>query len=699
MKKTCRVMLAIVLTLAFLPTQFAQTRGSKVKRRGRIPATQRLPQPPFPLPTPIRFPPPVTHIVTVNPNGSFTPPILTIRPGDTVSWHGLSRTDAIVQIANPLLAPRADVCGINDDTLDHPFNGFDANEFTGPMRKGVSGIFVLGPNGPGFGEVPAGKLCDCERQFPPCTLSLTRAGGNKLCPEEGGSYDLLPETWTNPDITGVVLRFNWRDLQKDIDGQIKYVWSDLDRQMNLAVAHGKLFTLDVRAGSDGTPAWIFANYPGAAGPGPVTPLYFKDWPDGSTPPAKNCGYKMVLGSPTHVNYRNLYLAMIEALARHVASDSRWFQALAHVKVSGANYITSEARLPRRCHDSNTDADDKLDTVGNDDCICNSQRWADASYTPAGLFQYYRAVENKIYEAFFRQKSLGYQLIQDGFPRVESTTNFLGDSLRDQSGNHLLVPSGQTSDDLDSTMQTVTVLQEGRDGRFVDPFGAAPNSSAGHLFVAQHSGLRPLPNDSHLILRCVQQQLVDPNMRARFPNVMLAAQIPDDGIPGCPNPWAVREGFNPNLQIMGFQTTNGEMGVDSPAAVESALWNLTMNSNGVFVELYEQRLWEISQRFGTGRLAHVLDDRRFGWTSNPAPYSKNLFAWGEELHDRRRELVVNDPDPNRADPFPTVYEHTFSPFINAQTFGTYFYINPSKCSTAPPLRRVGSITIAPPLLVP
>ena len=191
MKKTCRVMLAIVLTLAFLPTQFAQTRGSKVKRRGRIPATQRLPQPPFPLPTPIRFPPPVTHIVTVNPNGSFTPPILTIRPGDTVSWHGLSRTDAIVQIANPLLAPRADVCGINDDTLDHPFNGFDANEFTGPMRKGESREFSRwAPTDPASGKSPPEHCATASGSFP--GVRCRSRAGRKQAVSRGGSQLRLP---------------------------------------------------------------------------------------------------------------------------------------------------------------------------------------------------------------------------------------------------------------------------------------------------------------------------------------------------------------------------------------------------------------------------------------------------------------------------------------------------------------------------
>jgi hypothetical protein len=701
MKQSLRVILAIVLMFTFFPQVFAQNRRDRGKRKAR--SASRVPvQPPIVVPPVI--PPPVTHLVNVNPDGTFSPPIVTIRPGDTVMWQNLGRTDSVVQIANPLSAPGSDVCGVNDNHLDHRFNGSDSNEFTGPMRMGVSGIFALGPNGRGFRAVTSSaRPCACELTHR-CAPPFTEVGGVKLCPAEGPPYDLLPETWANPDITGVIIRLSWSDIQKDVGGHIQYDWNDLDRQLDLAVANGKVFTLDVRAGLGGTPDWIFASYAGPAGPGPVAPLFFKDWPDGPTPPSNNCGFQMTLGSPTHVSYRNLYVAMIRALANHVASDARWFQALAHVKVSGANYITSEARLPKRCFDS-SDADDRLDTVGSDDCICNPQRWADASYTPAGLFQYYRVVENAIYEAFGRRKSLGYQLIQDGFPRVDSATNFLGDSLKDQRGNPLMVPTGTKADDLDVDFQTNTVLSEATAGRFLDPFGTTGSPAAGFLFVPQHSGLHPLPNDLDYTQVCSQQRVVRPNGRARFPINLPATQIPFTGVAGCPNAWAVRQGLDPNFQIMGFQTSNNEAGVDSPAAVESTLWNLTLNSNAVFIELYEQRLWEIYKLRRSGPLADLLScdprflpvcvDARAALPNNPAPLSKNLYTWGEELHDRRRELVTSD----LPDPFPTVYSHTFSGPYTATSQRVFFYINPTKCATTPRLRRVGTITITPPLLGP
>lgn len=98
------------------------------------------------------------------------------------------------------------------------------------------------------------------------------------------------------------------------------------------------------------------------------------------------------------------------------------------------------------------------------------------------------------------------------------------------------------------------------------------------------------------------------------------------------------------QIMGPQTDNPD-GITPSADDESALWNLTINSNSVFVELYEQRLWEIYHSFGTGATAAVIDPNRTGLAGNPALYFR--------------------------DSFPAFYTHTFSKVIAAPE--TYFLL--------------------------
>lgn len=615
--------------------------------------------------------PPAAVVVTVNSDGTFTPRHVNIRVGDTITWVNLSRTDAIVRIKDPATSPASDTCSIADNNLDHAFDGANLNEFTGPMRFAVSGVFALGPNGPGYKKVPATTLCACEQRGQRCKPDPTVVRGMKLCPDESARTEVLAETWTNPDITGVIIRLNWSDIQT---GQQRYFWDDLDRQMNRAVEHGKLFTLDVRAGQEGTPLWIFTDF---NPPGPVPKLTFKDWASEGQP--ANCGVEFPLGSPVDPHYQELYIAMINELAAHVASDSRWFQALAHVKVSGANLFSSESRLPNRCETGPR-------------CSCNSRIWANANYTPEGLYKYYRLVGNAIYNGFFKRKSLGYQLIQAGFPRVTGPNNFEGD--------------GTDSDLLNGTIQTETILKQMKNGRFVHPRGTQTSVSDGQLFVPQHSGIGRLPEDDGAP-QCRQHQTVIANpapARAGFP-IALPLAAPGatptaDGRDGCPNPWAVNEG-SINNQIIGFQTNNAEIhppqpnghvkGVANPADVESALWNMTINSNGVFIELYEERVWEIAMLRGTGRFAEPLtNNARRGATT--APFSKNLYTWTQELHDRRRQLSVMISNPFAADPFPNFYTFTFSKAISSPQ--TYHYINPSKCATTPGLNRVGMITVSP-----
>ncbi|MBM4246125.1 MAG: hypothetical protein FJ148_20395 [Deltaproteobacteria bacterium] len=566
------------------------------------------------------------------------------------------------------------------------------------MRRAVSGIFVLGPEDEGFVEKPAAEACACEGS-PDCEFEtvtdVSDGESYKLCPAEGLVNQLLDSTYTNPDVTGVVLRLDWKDIHLD---DATFFFDDLDRQMDLAVRNGKLFTLDVRAGRNGTPAWIFD---AAATSHPVTPLSFLDWGSEDEPPFTNkCGIEFFppngsyLGGPNDKNYRRHYKRMIQEIAAHVASDSRWFQAMAHMKVSGMNLLSSEARLPKRCYDSG-DADLLLDTIGagpHSSCVCNTKVWADSGYKPSALYKYYRIMASEIFLGFGTKKSLGFQLIQAGFPRIESSTNWFGDSLFDQGGAPLL-PGGITGDDPGGTEQTEEVLEQLRNGRFVDPRGSGSDPVAGKLFIPQHSGVGRMREDDGQPTGCSQSQGVDAvNERANFP-IPLGTSA--DGESGCPNRFAVEEGTLCG-QAMGFQTNNAKE-VANPADVESALWNLTLNSNAVFVELYEQRVWDIRHRMGTGSSGEVLDPSRTG-NGGPAPYTKTLNAWTKELHRRRKLLATDaagDAVPYLEKPFPSKHEHHFLGSVPAGSNEVYYYyVNPWKCSSTSDPARVGRIRFTP-----
>jgi hypothetical protein len=877
-----------------------------------------------------------TYTITVNSDGTFSynggSPNLTIQSGDDVQWTNLKRGDSIVRVDGITIASNpADVCF--DASLSVPnyvyphkqaYNPSHDNEFTGPVRRGFSGIWVLAPEGgetshveipsdealainpsavdcadlnhtsasqfsvpdaanPGMNKLVKYKYQYADTSFkasksnPALTIAgtaLNRITGvvhklclatAKECDQNGfncgnqeldptplypgtipdGTYlnGVLSSTYRNPDITGVVLRFNWSHLQYDNAGTIQYNWTPLDRELERAIKYGKYVTLDIRAGMFGTPSWIFSDYldsasshkalwcaaapcafvSAPAGAGLVNAIEFRDHYD-EAPPGHGCGSLMRIGAPGDVHYRALYKGFIAGLASHLAADSRWFQAVAHVKVSGANLRTSEAELPHHCDDQYLatgdhkadpkdasfkgedrllDAFKKLDTISGvretHACQCNPQTWFNRGYTLAQLYDYYAEVENQILVSFFGRKSLGYQLLQAGFPRADAradgTGSFFGDHMYaevfepgDSDGvpvnicydqgdlcteawaypgyvcegvacanpDHLnycsvdpLAVYGQScwlgttpllpltgSPGLSAytaaakgttfsgarypgpTEQAEHVLAEGASGRFGDP--AIPgymDAAAGKLFVPQHSGIQPLPQERVELgyealgsIECAQQR-----PRTTPPAVlpagigMLGPFIADFPIPagttvsglsttaGCPNQWIVDEGIldvgsQTPPQLTGFQTTNAVQTID---VMESALFNLVYNTNAVFLEGYEPLFWRAALEKGTSGDAVAplaLSPRapgglcRYttaaGVVSDELCYAKTFPEWAEELHYRRArvaEFALSTGYAALQNPFPTTHSFTFH--NGTAQSKVFHFINPDKCDSA------------------
>jgi hypothetical protein len=109
-----------------------------------------------------------------------------------------------------------------------------------------------------------------------------------------------------------------------------------------------------------------------------------------------------LGNPTDEAYQKLWGNLLEQVATFVKSRADWYRALAYFKISGANLLSEENRLPKHC------------TPG---CgVCNTEVWARAGYTPRKLYHFYNWQRQRIGE-LFPGKPMTYQLIQAGFPRV------------------------------------------------------------------------------------------------------------------------------------------------------------------------------------------------------------------------------------------------------------------------------------------
>lgn len=304
----------------------------------------------------------VTHTVTVNADGSFTPTWLDIEGDDVVEWQFSERTDTVLP-ADGGAGPFPAIC----DALE-PYRRHDPNDFTGPMPVAPSGIFVLGPT---------------EKE--------------PLAPADRTLVD--PAVWQNPDISGVFIRLLWNEVQTAPD---TFVWDVLDAEMDQAIAHDKLFSVSFKAGHYGTPDWLFTD----AG---VTPLAFHDGATNLDP--TKCGVQMTLGSPCEAAYQDAYFGLWREVAAHIRSRNDWYRALAYVKPSGANLFSHENRLPQRTH---------LDLP----CVNNAEVWATSGFTPDGLAEFY-SNQTAVLAQEFPGKSMAYMLIQAGFPKVANDGKYEG----------------------------------------------------------------------------------------------------------------------------------------------------------------------------------------------------------------------------------------------------------------------------------
>jgi hypothetical protein len=497
-----------------------------------------------------------THDIHVHANGVISPQTTTIDPGDQVRFILDSVRDSVIPAIGTGPNPYPAICDQPKGWVDS-----DPNNFAGPMPTNVSGIFALSPNA---GEPGLVEMTSVNN---PCGGADVRGhvGDRWLC-ASGATGAAMAETWADPDLVGVYLRLNWTDLNP-ADGE--YTLDGLLAEVDRAVANGKLYSVSIEAGRLGTPDWIFDTdvlhvpiglppvwqdvlIPRQNGGGGVPRVKLEDRASGE---ATGCGSDMYLGDPGNATYQTHYTTMLAHVASTLKSNAARYRALAYIKLSGANLFTAENRLPKRCD------------LG---CTCNPQRWSDAGYRPAGLRGFYELQEANV-AYWFPNKTMSYQLIQDGFPRVDDDGGYEDANEVYVDRNGAAAPNAL---DIGPFEQTQDVIDHGQ-------------SAWEMSFAVQHNGLQPKPP------ACI--------------NV---------GDPHCPNKWVVIEGNEG--QPIGFQTQNIH-DIDDNALLESALDNGYSNSNATFIEIYEERSWEA----------------RIEGTLEPANAASHTVGWwANRFHGRR-----------------------------------------------------------------
>jgi hypothetical protein len=242
-----------------------------------------------------------------------------------------------------------------------------------------------------------------EEQDTPCTSGEARIATRTvdhvtqyLCRSDAAENRgrTMAATWSRPDITGVFVRLQWRDLQPTRDS-----WDDsiLVRETDAAVAAGKRYSLVLESGRDGQPPWLFDPIEGGGAGLPAFELIWNDELD-----VARCTDTALYADPTTDTYRELYFAALSHVASVLKESSARYSSLAYIKPSGANRATGENRLPTRCK------------PGCD--ICNNRVWAEAGYQPSKLYSFYEQQFRHLSREF-PGKSMAYMLIQAGFPRV------------------------------------------------------------------------------------------------------------------------------------------------------------------------------------------------------------------------------------------------------------------------------------------
>ncbi len=96
-------------------------------------------------------------------------------------------------------------------------------------------------------------------------------------------------------------------------------------------------------------------------------------------------------------------------------------------------------------------------------------------------------------------------------------------------------------------------------------------------------------------------------------------------------------------------------------LESSLQNAYDNSDAIFVEVYEERLWEASEK---------------GDVLNPSASGRTVAEWTELFHERRRKTWGD----KLAGPFPLTHRHTFKrTFKSKKKKQVLHYVHGSKCA--------------------
>lgn len=639
-----------------------------------------------------------------------------------------------------------------------PASFYARNEISGPYRTFPAGIYPMSAGTGECGFIEKTSACSAPNEVAAGSQAKPGGGAEYLCsvtpflmnpanpslpanspPQANPACvrnKVLDSVWADAAVQGVFLRLSWKDINPSYGS---YDWTSLDREFIAALRNGKTVTFGIEVGGNSIPDWAFAT--GDPVLGPVRKVQLRDWGTAADSyPNSNCGFEYAVASPSDAAFKSLFKKALADTAAHIRADQRLFSVLAGVKVTGLGMATLENRLPARCNiavrnsalgDSGTQghiismattnlnsptfdakynqsSDPTLARIKDvSSCVCNPQVLAAAGYRPSNLRSFYNEIEATMLQNYgYKQQT--FMNVSDGFPQIGESGRFLGDHLKpvitsmgtDAAGQPVYAyggvqakPAVVGSDIPDRNDGTAALLADARAGVF-----AGGDLTKARAFGVENAGLDVVgfslaPNQGS---KCSQQNIID--VSGAYPGSALfpiSASTPvDPSGYKCPNWLATTEGIA-HHKVTGFQVAAG---VGSATDLDEALWNMTLNTNGVFFEPYEVNAWrartDSALNAGLAWSPSPAVTRETATVNYTAAVPKSGAQWNALLLARAKALAADPANANsfQANPFPSDYVVTIESAPNTKRY----FFNSRACiayaARGTPV-RVNTLTIA------
>ena len=204
------------------------------------------------------------------------------------------------------------------------------------------------------------------------------------------------KVWDAPGVDGLLLKFGWRQFHPQ---QNEWDWTLLDKMLDKAVEKNKQISLGVAAGKF-TPSWVYEK--GAS----------KLHVDAVHAQGRGECFSFDFPAPWDEVFLKSWESFLQALAKHIRTNTLWAQKIALIKLTGINMDTVETRQPMQTLQSL-----KTNSKGCPVTDTNAM-WSQSGYRPSKVISAWQRILLAFKESF-PDNSLSFSIIvgNQDFPSI------------------------------------------------------------------------------------------------------------------------------------------------------------------------------------------------------------------------------------------------------------------------------------------